>query len=297
MEQILVPIDFSATAEKAARLALYLAAKTGATLTLYHIITPVDSTFVGTEDLRRQYNEGLRAEAGKGLERLKKKLQAISPAVAVQTAIGRMPLTATLLAYAREQAANLVVMGTQGASGLKKWLIGSVASGVAQDCTAPVLLVPEAYEWKEPEQFVFATNYAAWEQQPLEITLKWAQACGGRLTVVHLCKEDDQQEAEQFRTFAGALQRRFQAFPMQFKAIPCGELHETLEHLEEKIPYDVLVMVRRNRDLLDRLFSKSFTKQMACVTRYPLLVIPACPPEPARRSADRSADAHFPPLL
>lgn len=49
---------------------------------------------------------------------------------------------------AREGAADLVVLGTHGRGIIRRFLIGSVASGVAQRAPCPVLLVPPAM-WEE----------------------------------------------------------------------------------------------------------------------------------------------------
>jgi nucleotide-binding universal stress UspA family protein len=46
-----------------------------------------------------------------------------------------------ILAYARSHEIDLVVMATHGHSGVKKWLIGSVANKVVQGADVPVLLV------------------------------------------------------------------------------------------------------------------------------------------------------------
>lgn len=129
--------------------------------------------------------------------------------VPMQIALGRMPLTATLLDYAREHAVDLIVMGTQGASGLRKWLIGTVASGVAAHAQAPVLLVPEKYEWREPGQVAFATNYDACEKEALEKAIRIAGSIKAQLTIVHLCPtgKDSQEQQVRFLTFAEGMQK------------------------------------------------------------------------------------------
>lgn len=47
-----------------------------------------------------------------------------------------------IVAYARERRVDLLVIGTHGHGPLKRFLIGSVASGVARRAPCPVLLVP-----------------------------------------------------------------------------------------------------------------------------------------------------------
>lgn len=46
----------------------------------------------------------------------------------------------TMLDYAEEQNINLIVVGTRGRSGIKKMLLGSVASGLVTYAACPVLV-------------------------------------------------------------------------------------------------------------------------------------------------------------
>jgi nucleotide-binding universal stress UspA family protein len=47
----------------------------------------------------------------------------------------------TMLDYAEEQKIDLIVVGTKGRSGIKKMLLGSVASGLVTYAACPVLIV------------------------------------------------------------------------------------------------------------------------------------------------------------
>ena len=47
----------------------------------------------------------------------------------------------TMLDYAEEQKIDLIVVGTRGRSGIKKMLLGSVASGLVTYAACPVLIV------------------------------------------------------------------------------------------------------------------------------------------------------------
>jgi nucleotide-binding universal stress UspA family protein len=51
------------------------------------------------------------------------------------------PPAETILAYARTHNMDLIVMATHGHSGVKQWLLGSIANKVVQRADWPVLLV------------------------------------------------------------------------------------------------------------------------------------------------------------
>lgn len=47
--------------------------------------------------------------------------------------------------FANELNADYIVMSTHGRTGLKKWMVGSVAQRVAERATCPILLLPRAW--------------------------------------------------------------------------------------------------------------------------------------------------------
>jgi nucleotide-binding universal stress UspA family protein len=53
----------------------------------------------------------------------------------------QLSVEASIVEYAESENIDLIVLGTRGRSGFKKLLLGSVASGVVNYATCPVLVV------------------------------------------------------------------------------------------------------------------------------------------------------------
>ena len=53
----------------------------------------------------------------------------------------QMSIEAAIVEYAESHGVDLIIIGTRGRSGLKKMLLGSVASGVVTYATCPVMVV------------------------------------------------------------------------------------------------------------------------------------------------------------
>ena len=276
MQRILVPTDFSPTAEKAFRFALNIATKAKGTVILYHVYTPVESPFIDTGQKSKQYNTQTETNLVKRLQRLKKKVTAHTADVPVSTIVGRSPVIDNILGFAEHNHIDLIVMGTQGASGLKKIIIGSVAARIVEKTDIPVLLVPEKFEWTEPERIVFITNYLQTDRQALSVVLALAKLYGAALTVVHLVDVFAKEEKEKidFDNYAHAMHRELNEFNLKFKLLKTSSVTETMENLYKEIPYDIVAMVRRKKSFLKKFFLKSFTQNMAYVTNQPLLVVP-----------------------
>jgi len=277
MKRILVPTDFSPTAEKAFRFATEIAAKSGGTVILYHVYSPLQSTFIDTKEKRELQNKEKESILLKRLVRLKKKVTANAGDVVISTVLGRTPIIDNILGFAEHNQADLIIMGTQGASGLKKTLIGSVASRIIEHTDIPVLLVPEKYEWKEPGQIVYATKYLETDRKGLAVLLPLAKLYDAETTVIHLYDvhvEDEVKEKNDFDTYAFTMQREFSEYKLTFKLLKTGSVTETMEGLYKMIPYDMVAMVRRRKTAADRFYLESFTKNMAYVTNRLLLVVP-----------------------
>jgi nucleotide-binding universal stress UspA family protein len=138
--RILCPVDFSPLSGVALRYAVAVAARTGGRVTAMYADDPMlaaaaaagyDETMLKNatlSELRR-----MLTQAGVAMDR--------DPAPAdVMSALGRPPHE--IVKAARQQKADLIVMGTQGRSGAGRLFFGSTTAQVLRDAPAPVLAIP-----------------------------------------------------------------------------------------------------------------------------------------------------------
>lgn len=277
MKRILVPVDFSATSKKAFRLAADIASKSGGSILLYHLYTPGTKATLGLKENIHEYNKGIEANSLKRLQRLKKSVLADTADVEVSTIVGRTPVIENISGFAERNQIDMIVMGTQGASGLKKVTLGSVAAKTMIKSAIPVLLVPEKFEWKLPENIVFASSFHKADRRAWPVILEITKLYGALLTLVNISDPDDsltETNKNNFEIYAYRLQRELNDIRIQFKQLKTSSIIKTMENLHEEIPYDLLVMSRRKLGFLNRFFQRSFTKKMAYITTQPLLIVP-----------------------
>ncbi len=276
IKRILVPVDFSPGAEKAFRYAMDIALKAKGTVILYHVYKPDTTDLKDTVQKRKQHTRQTEISLVKRMQRLKKKVRGARADVPVSTVLGRPPLIDNILAFAHDNRIDLIVMGTQGASGLKKTIIGSVAARIVEKTTIPVLLIPAKFNWMEPKRFVFAASYLKTDKKALSVVLALAKPYGAGVTIVHLLDvfANEEQEKTDFTTYKSSLQKEYNESTLEFKLMKTSSVAETMENLYKEISYDMLAMLRRKKTFMDRFIQKSFTKNMAYVTRHPLLVVP-----------------------
>jgi universal stress protein A len=141
-KRILVPTDFSDPSTEALATAMAFAQLSGATLDLVHVAVeanfvlppPVDVAPVPIDmtNIMNRVNESLAAEEAR--------VRAVGISCETAVLVGR-PDT-EIVSRASATAANLIVMGTHGRSGLAHALLGSIAERVVQHTPCPVLIVP-----------------------------------------------------------------------------------------------------------------------------------------------------------
>jgi nucleotide-binding universal stress UspA family protein len=277
MKRILVPVDFSPTSKKAFRFAVDIASRSGAAILLYHLYTPGTKAMLGSKENILEYNKRAEESNLKRLQRLKKSVLADTTEIPVSTIIGRAPIINNILGFAEHNHIDMIVMGTQGASGLKKVTVGSVAAKIMAKSGIPVLLVPEKFEWKSPENIVFISSFHKADKSAWPVVLEITKLYEALLTLVNISDSEDSltyTDKNNFEMYAYGLQREFNDIRIQFKQLKTNSIIKTMENLPEEIPYDLLIMVRRKLGFLNRLFQGSFTKKIAYITTLPLLIAP-----------------------
>jgi nucleotide-binding universal stress UspA family protein len=137
IKRILVPLDGSGTAERALPLAWGIAARTGAEVLLLSAVVPGEHwagpalVNPSDEDERCAAEDYLQSVARPTIvRRLNTRIFAIP---------GRAASVITGAAEAEE--CDLIIMTTQGRSGLSTWVVGSVADKVRQSGQTPLLLI------------------------------------------------------------------------------------------------------------------------------------------------------------
>lgn len=138
--RILVPTDFSEPADEALDYALGLGKSLGATVSLVHVFDdPFERTLYSEQYVPMPAE--IRDEILANVQQQLAERAARSGRSDVTSAILSGPPAQAIVDSAREQKADLIVMGTHGRHGVAHLLMGSVAERVVRTATCPVLTV------------------------------------------------------------------------------------------------------------------------------------------------------------
>jgi nucleotide-binding universal stress UspA family protein len=141
-KHILIPVDGSETAQKAAEQAAALAKAFGSAATVIYVIDPYPFTGLGSDFAygQAEYLSAATAEAEQAIRAASEALQ--QAGVTPQTRVVEEHATwRGIIDAARTAGADLIVMGSHGRHGLEKLVLGSVAQRVLSHAHLPVFVV------------------------------------------------------------------------------------------------------------------------------------------------------------
>ena len=186
MKTILVPTDFSACAEQAARAAFKLAKTTESEVHFLHIADiPID--WHGIADSARLY-----PEVTKKVEHYHSLLDNL-----VDEA-GKLGITShkylvfnkdyrAILEHLGAHAIDLVVMGSRGAAGLKGWLMGSNTQKIVRLSEVPVLVIKEdTPDSFKTDHMVFVSDFNEEVMDQFKVYVEFVQQFNAKLSLLFI---------------------------------------------------------------------------------------------------------------
>ncbi|HEY4797635.1 MAG TPA: universal stress protein [Bacteroidia bacterium] len=273
MKTILVPTDFSHNAECALTYAVALAKKEKAKLILLHayhlhysLPTTSDEYYTqaisAKENIANEYQRQLCHEIKRehNVDCEYKSKYGLAVDVILETA-GKI-------------RADLIIMGTKGASGLQQLFLGSNTAKVIEEAKCPVIAVPAEAKFKGIKKITFATDYFESDISSLKKMVEIATLFHSRITIIHVSDDEFTLESEKdlMQTFKAKIHKQIDYENIHFEIVHGNDLERSLaKHIEQENP-DLLAMSTHHRSFLDKLFEGSITKRMAFHTRVPLLV-------------------------
>jgi nucleotide-binding universal stress UspA family protein len=185
--RILVPTDFSPTADAALTYAKGLAGKLGASLHLVHAFEDPFTTAAFASEayttLPLALREQLLGEAGARLD------QSLTPDERVRfkgsTEIVSGTPTSTIVEYARTLGADLIVMGTHGRSGMAHALLGSVAERVVRTAPCSVLTLRDTPA-RPVRHVLVPTDFSTTADAALDYAFALAVRFGADVQLLHV---------------------------------------------------------------------------------------------------------------
>lgn len=138
-KKVLAAYDGSPNAKRALTRAAHVAGATGASLRIVVAVNPITPSYGPiAPNYSQDFIETIMNEASRAL---KEALDACADVKGVSGTVEEGRPAETILAVAKKEGADLIVVGRRGISGVERFLMGSVSNNVVNNSACDVLVV------------------------------------------------------------------------------------------------------------------------------------------------------------
>ena len=184
MKRILVPTDFSEQAENALKVALKIAEEHNSEIFVIHSMEmPLNLT--------TNSNSGSLPESLFFIKLAQKRFSELREMpylqdIAVNEAIGHNEIYEDIEEACKKNDIDLIVMGSNGASGFKEMFVGSNTEKVVRTSNTPVLVIKNNHPDFNINDFVFATDFSEGSRGALDKAQKFAKKVGAKMHLLYV---------------------------------------------------------------------------------------------------------------
>ncbi len=278
MKKILVPTDFSPNAAKALEFAANIARKADAEIIIVHVYSDVKPPFGDASPVVKKYGLPYEASARCELESIAKALHN-GGVLNIHTIITSGSVTAGIVETAKENQADLVVMGTLGDAAFKEKLFGSITAAIIGKAFIPVLAIPLLAEWVIPANILMAVNHFD-EEADISTVLQIAELYKAKVRVAVFSdndKEDPTQNlnlANEISEYGKKIKSVYRYEKIETSAIYGYQFEETINKYIVSHEVDMLAMFTHKKCLSASIIHRSMTRKLSYHINIPLLAIP-----------------------
>jgi nucleotide-binding universal stress UspA family protein len=185
MKKILVPTDFSKSAENALKVAAQIAKNNDGEIFLLHML---ELPTTGNDAISMSHDiPELMFFKNAAIAKLESLINAEYLKDLKVTKIIQFEMAFEgIIKNGENHNVDLIVMGSHGASGFQEMFIGSNTEKVVRNSNVPVLVIKHEDDNFKPEKFVFASDFSDEIKKPFEKVVAFANKFNSHLHLVNI---------------------------------------------------------------------------------------------------------------
>lgn len=278
MKNILLPTDFSENSWNAIAYALKFFENTSCTFYLLHVnalsyIAATDSPYITDKNF---VENTFTKPAKKQLKTLLKRISTEFPDSKNHhffTLTDYNFFVESVRSHVSEKKIDMIVMGTKGATGLKKVIVGSNAADVIKKVKCPTLVVPEDAIFEDLDEIAFPTDYLlTYGVDLLKPLYNILKVHDSSLQVVHITNNAEELNIEQ-QNNKDLLNEYFNKFRVKFYNLSNRNVEAAIECFVQSRDVKMMAMVAKNLNYFQRILFHNKIEEITYHTRIPFLVM------------------------
>ena len=280
MRTIIIPTDFSETAENAIRYAVELFKYEKSAFIIMNAFA--DEVYKNTVEMDRNFFEEYKQKSEEATERaLQKVISEIleispNPKHTYEYIASFGSLVDEVNDLANKHNADIIVMGTKGKSNKDDVTFGSQTLQVIKYVSCPVLAVPVGFHGYPPENILFPTDYLLpFKRRELKLINTMAKRF---VTMVHFLHISNAKELthrqKDNKAFAACC---FDDVKTSYIKAPGEDITAVVNKTLKDTSIDMLVMVNHRHSYLENILYRSTIEKIGLEIEIPFLVLQNLP--------------------
>ena len=275
MKTILVPTDFSDQATYALDLAYDIAKKNGAAIKLLNVVeAPAESSFntMGEASMSDGINSVYFVQLVKGVEQRLIELDNDAKYADIKLE-GYVEVGSPYESISRtivDHNVDLVVMGTQGSSGLEEIFVGSNTEKVVRRAQCPVLAVKEPIHADSIKNIVLSTNLRDDHQELFAELTELEQLFDATIHIVRINTPSDFENDRYYKTEMEKFVQDHGLTNYTLNVYNDSDEEDGIIYFAEQLHADMIAMGTHGRSGISRLLSGSIAEDVVNHAKRPV---------------------------
>ncbi len=272
MKQILVPTDFSESANNASEFGIELAKSLKLPMRFLHSIqTPIDWSKLNLED-EKKYPE-TKERINNSREQLKMwEKKADEEGVDADHSLTFNTGMDELINYVNPEHYELVIMGTHGTQGFEK-IMGSNTQKLIRQLKVPVLAIKHQFDFKNLKKILIATDLKEESQKAFEKVYKIIEKLKTEIELVYIITPYNFKETKEIDSMADDFLGKIGVKNLKIRRLNANNEARGIGMALNKLKPDFFTSITHKRTGFDTIFSPSITEEIINNYDIPVLSI------------------------
>jgi len=264
MKKILVPIDFSKEAQYAAKVAAKIANKTKSEIYLLHMLDLPSST-VDPVEMSNLYEGPQTVFFMKGIHKRFEKFKKLPffKGIKVNETVRFHKAFDGVIEESKKNKVDLIVMGSQGSTGLKEMLVGSNTEKVVRHSNIPVLVIKQDIKNFDIKNMIFASDFTAKSKKSFKNVLDFANIFKAKIHLLFINTVHNFESTKVTNIKLNNFMSDFNFKNYTLNIYNDTTIEEGILNFGKEINADLIAINTHGRSGLSQLFSESISKELA----------------------------------
>ncbi len=269
MKRVILTTDFSDNARTAVEYGLKLFGSENVTYTLLNTYKEPGSSTAAMVSIA----DYLYKESQTLLAQLKEDLEEDFPGYTFETLAKHGSLYPIVNSLGKNGLADYVVVGTRGASQVENFFLGSNTMDVLKNVDIPIIIIPKDCYFQNINSVALALDFKPLSD--LDILSPVIQLAGDQdaeICAFHIQESGDDEMTNQSPEVIDIF-NKCGDIPHKFENIKNDNVAAGIGSYMKESEADLLAIVARKHNFLERLFQKSITKEVSLLASFPMAIV------------------------